>query len=139
MLIHNDLYSWEGFGGKLRLGSGICRLKIYDLGKRSSAGLSHIRPIIVMVTDVEESPMSVRSCIGHIATRVTQDFDIEPNRMMFIEHYPERIYGEKNDRVIPEKFDMVEFEWHSGKAIEPVWRSIKEPMLENLKDLISDE
>ena len=33
MLIYDDIYSWEGWGGMLRLASGKCRLRIFDLKK----------------------------------------------------------------------------------------------------------
>ena len=73
MLIYDDIYSWEGWGGKLRLASGKCRLRIFDLKKGNKKGLAHLRPIIVIAADVPESRMSVRSCCGHIATCITKD------------------------------------------------------------------
>ncbi|MGD8970285.1 MAG: hypothetical protein PVG01_02675, partial [Desulfobacterales bacterium] len=72
MLIHDDIFAWEGFGGRLRLGSGKCRLRIIDLGKGRHKGLAHLRPYIVVATDVPESRMSVRSCVSHIATSVAK-------------------------------------------------------------------
>ena len=59
MLIHDDICSWEGFGGKLRLGSGKCRLQIFDLTAGGKKGLAHLKPIIVVVSDIPESKMSV--------------------------------------------------------------------------------
>ncbi|MEE9536795.1 MAG: hypothetical protein V3V51_05065, partial [Desulfobacterales bacterium] len=61
MTIYDDIFSWEGWGGQLRLASGKCRLRIYDLEQEKAGSLSHLRPIIVVVSDIPESRMSVRS------------------------------------------------------------------------------
>jgi hypothetical protein len=138
MLIHDDIFYWEGWGGKLLLGSGKCRLRIYDLKKGGIQGLAYLRPIVVIVCDVPDSKMSVRSCASHIATKVTQAFDIDPQRMMFIEHYPAITYGGKNEHLIPERYDAVEFTWHDDKAIRPRWKPLDASMAEILKELMKN-
>ncbi|OEU60404.1 MAG: hypothetical protein BBJ57_11725 [Desulfobacterales bacterium PC51MH44] len=138
MLIHDGIYSWSGWGGRLSLGSGKCRLRIYDLKKSDAKGLTHLRPIIVVVSDVPESSMSVRSCTSHIATLVAKDFNLDPHRMLWIEYYPEKTYGVGDVHVIPEKFDAVEFTWHEDNAVQPKWRSLKPPLLDTIRELISD-
>jgi len=135
MLIYNDTFSWEGFGGKLRLASGECRLKVFDLSKGSQKGLAHIRPMIAIVSDIPGSSMSVRSCSSHIATLVAKEFHMDPHRMLFIEYQPSTVYGEKNKNVIPEKYESVDFTWHQGKALEPTYRLLTSPMLETVKEL----
>ena len=135
MLIYDDIYAWEGWGGKLRLASGKCRLRIFDLKKGNTKVLAHLRPMIVIVSDVVGSPMSVRSCSGHIATSITREFSIKPHRMLFIEHYPQTVYGQHQEHTIAEKYDLVEFKWHQDKAIEPKWRTLKPPLLDMIKDL----
>jgi hypothetical protein len=135
MLIYDDIYSWEGWGGQLQLASGKCHLRIIDL-KKEDKGLTHLKPIIVVVSDVPDSRMSVRSCCGHIASRVVKDFNIKPHRMMFIEYYPQTVYGEHRDRVIPEKYDAVDFNWHFDKAIEPKWRTLQPPLLDVVRALV---
>ena len=136
MLIYDGIYSWEGFGGILRLASGKCQLRIFDLKKSDPKGLAHLRPIIIIASDVVDSQMSVRSCCGHIATGVSREFNIKPERMMFIEYYPKTVYGEQQDHVIAEKYDVVDFNWHEDKAIQPKWRTLKPPMLDVIRDLV---
>jgi hypothetical protein len=136
MLIYDDIYSWEGWGGALRLASGKCHLRIYDLKDHDRKGLAHLRPTIVIASDVPDSRMSVRSCCGHIATCVTREFSIKPHRMMFIEYYPQTEYGDKRQHVIEEKYDMVEFNWLDEGAIEPKWRTLKPPLLDAIKALV---
>jgi len=136
VLIYDDIYSWEGFGGIMRLASGKCRLQIFDLKQGDKKGLAHLRPIIIIASDVADSQMSVRSCCGHIATGVARDYNIKPDRMMFIEYYPQTVYGEQQDHVIAEKYDVVDFNWHEDKAIQPKWRTLKPPMLDVVKELV---
>ncbi|MBU1183147.1 MAG: hypothetical protein KKE00_05635 [Proteobacteria bacterium] len=139
MLVRDIIYSWKGWGGKLRLGSGMCRLRIYDFSKGDSKGIAHLRPIIAVVSDVPESKMSIRSCAGHIATMVSRDFHIDAHRMLWIEHYPVKTYGEKNERVIPESFEAVDFEWHEDNAIKPKWRTLKPPLLDEIANMVKDK
>ncbi|MGA7144082.1 MAG: hypothetical protein WBY47_06215 [Desulfobacterales bacterium] len=138
MLIYDDIYAWSGWGGKLKLGSGKCRLRIYDLKKGNKKGLMYLRPIIVVVSDVKDSKISIRSCSSHIATLVTKAFNIDPLRMLWVEYYPEHKYGAGDTHSIPEKLDAVEFSWYEDKAIQPRWRSLMPPLLDEIKKLIRE-
>jgi len=137
MLIHDDIFSWSGWGGRLKLGSGRCRLRIYDLKEGDKKDLMHLRPVVVVVSDVSGSNMSVKSCTSHIATLVAKGFNIDPHRMLWIEYYPENRYGVDEIKVIPERFDAVEFAWHEDKAIQPKWRALKPPLLVEIRKLIN--
>ena len=139
MRIFDDIFFWQGWGGRLRVGGGRCRLRIYDLKEEDINGLIHLRPIIVIVSDTPDSNMSVRSCAGHIATKVVKTFSIDPNRMLFIEFSPCTTYGINNEHVIMERYDVIEFTWHDNRAIKPKWRSLTPPMLDSLKQIIADE
>ena len=137
MLIYDDIYSWRGWGGKLQLASGKCRLRIYDLKRGGARRAAPLRPTIIVVSDVPESRMSVRSCAGGVATSVSRDFGIDPQRMMYIEYYPESVYGERGDQVISERYEAVDFNWTEGGAIQPRWRVLRGPLLESLKKIVS--
>ena len=139
MLVHDGEFAWPGFGGKLQLASGRCRLRIYDRSRDAGgAATPHLRPIVVLVSDVPGSRMSVRSCAGPVATCVSRQFSIPPGRMMYVEHCPQSVYGESGERVIPEKYDAVEFEWTEGGAIRPKWRALQGPILEAIQKLMAD-
>ena len=128
MIEYDDIYKWVGFGGKFNLASGKCRLRIFDLTRKKSDSLFILRPMVVVVSDVEGSGMTVRSCTGHIATCVVRDFGIDKNRMLFVEHYPQAAYGRGAKRVtMKERFDAVEFVWQDNKAIHPRWRTLPPP------------
>lgn len=136
MLIHDDIYRWEGFGGKYRLGHGQCHLRIFDLSKGSSEGMTFLKPMVVVVSDFGDGKSTVKSTAGHIATGVTRDFNIVPNRMTWVEYHPRRTYGTENEHVIPARYEVVEFAWHDGKAIHPQWRPLNPPLLDTLKELL---
>jgi hypothetical protein len=61
-----------------------------------------------------------------------------PHRMFWVEYYPEHKYGAGDTHVIPEKFDAVEFDWHGDKAIQPKWRPLMPPLLDEIKKLIQE-
>jgi hypothetical protein len=132
MVIHDDTYTWEGFGGKLRLGNGRCRLRIFDLKQNADKGLAHLRPIIVVISDLPEGSVSIRSCTSHIATNVIREFNLNPQRILFIEYYPQSTYGPGKNLKIPERIEAVEFNWIDGNALKPQWR----PLSPKLKDLV---
>jgi hypothetical protein len=133
MLIYDDIFAWEGFGGKLKLASGKCRLRIFDMNKCDRKGVTHLKPMIVLVSDHPDSKMSVRSCSSHIATTIVQKFNIAPHRMQFIEYYPKKLYGEGNRKVIPEMFEAVEFTWTEKMALHPKLKPLESSLLELLK------
>jgi hypothetical protein len=93
--------------------------------------------MIVIVSDIPASRMSVRSCAGHIATCVARDFKIDPQRMMYIEYYPASIYGEHQERLIPEKYEAVDFNWTEGGAIQPKWRTLQPPLMDVIRQMVA--
>ena len=136
MLLFDDIFAWEGFGGRFRIGAGKCRLRIFDLNKGRAKASSHLRPFIIVASDVAESRMTVKSCVSHLATSVVKRFGIDPQRMIFVEYYPLQRYGMQNEHVIPERLEAVDFEWHEGKALYPRWRRLKAPLLDVVKEVL---
>ncbi len=141
-LIYDDVYTWEGFGGRMRLGNGRCRLRIFDLRRGSGGkGLAHLKPVIAVVSDLPKqriNDMSVRSCTSHVATCVSRDFKIDPQRMLWVEYTPGGAYGAAGDRRIEESVVAVDFAWHDDKAIEPKWRELVPPLRTLVLDLLQE-
>ena len=106
------------------------------MSAEQTRNIAILRPIIVVLTDIAGQKVGIRSCAGHIATKVTGEFDIDPNRMLWIEHYPASKYGVDPVYTIPEKFDLVEFVWNEGRALHPRWREMKPPMVDEIRELI---
>lgn len=139
MLIYDDIFNWEGFGGKLKLASGKCRLKIYDLSKDKTDGLLHLKPIVVIAMDHPDSKMSVRSCSSHIATMVSRQFHVAPSRMQFVEYYPRKTYGRDGKNFIPEMLEAVDFSWKENLAMHPRLRPLARPLLKRLQQLLHND
>lgn len=90
---------------------------------------------VVMLTELPNNPgMSVTNACEDIATRIVQDFGINPQHTRFIEHYPEEktvVYGKEHIR--KETFDEVFFTWDSrNRADEPHWKSLTKEEVERL-------
>ena len=121
MLIYDDIFTWTGWGIKTRRSNGRCRLRIYDLRQKN---LVQLRPFMVVLEDVDDSDMSVMSWAGHIATRVAREFDLDPLRTLWIQHFPACTYGKDNLQTIPEKYELIEFTWYAAKALQPRGRPL---------------
>jgi len=139
-ILYNDVFKWDGFGGKLNLMSGDCKLCIFDL--RSDTKINQLKQFIVVLTDTEadkkslgSTKMTIKSCSAHIATKVTKQFNISPSRMLWIEYYPLSTYGINNEKIIPERFDKIEFTWKDGLAFHPVIAPVSNPLLKMIKGL----
>ncbi len=100
--------------------------------------MTYLKPMVVVVSDIGNGKATVKSNAGHIATCVTRDFDITPNRMMWVEYYLQKTYGTKDEHIIPARYEVVEFAWHEGKAIHPKWRTLHLPLLDTVKELLRD-
>ena len=143
MVVYDDIFEWEGWGGRLKLARGRCWLRIFDLNRADGKGILHLRPMVVVASDLPREGMmkgevSVRSAAGHIATVVCRRFKIEPQRMQFVEYTPGETYGPKKEYVIPAVYDAVEFTWQDGLALFPQMRPISESLKLFLQDLLEN-
>ncbi|MDM8517296.1 hypothetical protein QUF76_13930 [Desulfobacterales bacterium HSG16] len=139
-VMYDSIYAFEGWGKKMGLARGKCMLKIIDISKMSRNDLVYFKPIIAIVSDLKNGPdsgfgkVTVKSIFSHIATCVTRDFNIDHSRIMWIEHCPALKYG-LDEKIIPERFDIVDFVWKEEGAIHPRRRQLKPPMLDIVKNL----
>lgn len=142
MKIFDDIFLWDGYGGRFNLAAGRCRLRLFDLSKDRTEGISQLKPIIAVVSDLPGDRLpamkkvSVRACISHVATTIIHRFKLDPARMLLVEYYPRETYGRQSEKVIPEKFDVVDLKWHGDKALFPNWRPLKPPLLDSVRALL---
>ncbi len=144
MKIYDDIYTWEGWGGKLKLGSGRCRMRIFDVSRRrKDDGVAHLKPVFIVVSDipfdtVAPNQMTVKGVAGHIASQAVKDFGIDPHRMRWIEYYPAA--EDENLRYSSgERFDEVVFTWRDEDALYPGWKPVSPAMHDLIKELLEEE
>lgn len=144
MKLFDGIFSWEGYGGKFNLSAGRCRLRLFDLSKAETPGVAQLKPILAVVSDLPgDDPtamkrVSVRACIGHVATTIVFRFKLDPHRMMLVEYYPQETYGQHREKSIPARYDLVDLRWHGDKALFPSWRPLKSPLLDIVRSLIAE-
>ena len=105
-----------------------CLVRIWDTGMTS----------VVVLTEPPDNPgLSVTNACKDIATRVVQDFGINPQRTRFIEHYPEeKMTHHGREQVRKETFDEIFFTWdRNGRAFVPMWKPL---IKEEVKRLVGD-
>ncbi len=141
MLIYDNIFKWDGWGGRLKLASGQCLMRIFDQSPADDKQPVMIKPIIVIVSPLDNNvpslrTVSIRSCAGHIATQVVDRFELDPDRMLYIEYYPEKRYGQDNQKVIAERFERADFQWHGELALHPNWHPIPPNWIEHIKPLV---
>jgi hypothetical protein len=141
MRIFDDVFEWEGFGGKLKLASGRCRLRIFDLNRSHRGGVMHLRPMVVVAADLPQDGMlkgqvTVRSANSHIATQVSRRFRIPPQRMLFVEYTPAETYGPRGEYRIAAVLDAVDFTWQDGLALYPRRRALEPPLRDLIQGLV---
>jgi len=122
--IYDGIFEWPGWGGRLRLGSGKCRLRIYNLLGDARDSAIPLKSTLVIVSDVPGSHLRVRSCASHVATCVVETFEISPQRMLFVEYRPASTYGKLKKHTIAARYEGAVLTWQKGKALEAKWRSL---------------
>lgn len=138
MLVNDSVYVWEGWEGHRFLGTGRCRIRVYDFSKKTVNGLTYLKPIVVVITDTPESDMKAKSYASQIATWIVKEFSIDPHRMLFVQYYPTKAYGIQGAYIRPEKYQVAEFKWHSEEAKDPKWNPLKTPILSIIKNLVKN-
>ncbi|MDJ0781293.1 MAG: hypothetical protein QNJ22_04940 [Desulfosarcinaceae bacterium] len=140
-VVFNDIFAWDGWGGRFNLAAGKCRLCLFDLSGTDDSSLTLLKPFIAIATDLRADgsnlkKVTVRACCTHIATTLARRFAIEPARMLFVEYYPRTHYGRQQEHTIPERYDIVDMVWQDEKALHPKWRPLEGPLLETVRSLL---
>lgn len=102
-----------------------CLVRIWDTGTIS----------VVVLTELPDNPgMSVTNACEDVASRVVQDFGINPQRTRFIEHYPEeKMTYHGQEHVRKETFDEIFLTWdRNNRASVPKWKPLVKEEVERL-------
>ena len=111
------IYKYKGFH---RFKSK-CRIRIYKTSNND----------IVIATELKDNPGTpITNYAEQLATRIKYDYDIDPERLIWIEHYPARVYS--GDKIEKESYDIVKFEWDGEKYSKPEWKHSSKEEVETL-------
>lgn len=86
---------------------------------------------IVVLTELYDSNpgSSVTSWIDKLATELIREFEIEPEKLILIEHNPDR---KSSLEFFKETFNIVSFKWNGEKYVNPSWDRKTKTEIENL-------
>ncbi len=93
--------------------------------------IKKVEKVVVIATDLyDHNPgSSVTSWAKELATELIQKFKIDPQKLVFIEHLPDR---KSNLEFLQETFHLVSFEWSGDKFINSSWAKISKEEVDNL-------
>ena len=105
-----------------------CEVDIYkELG-------SYNRLVIVILTQIAENQgKSITNAFERIATEIVRQKRLNPHRVLWIEHYPDRNKGGGKNSILDESYSLVSLDWVALKiARAPGWNHITREWLEQL-------
>ncbi len=89
-----------------------CRLRVFEQGDRA----------VVLATALPDQPgPSITEVAEVLATQVAEQYSLDPEQIVWIEHYPEAQRPEFGGELPGGTFDLVEFTWEDSQAQRAVW------------------
>ena len=89
-------------------------------GFPSSADIAIYRDIQLAIVSETGEGMSVTNAAEIIATEIVKRYGLDPERMLYIEHYSEA----QRPKPYGESYDLVTFTWDGKRARDPDWRHL---------------
>ena len=93
---------------------------------------------LVIATEVESNQgTSITNMAEHLATRICYHYSLDPQSLIWIEHYPERGH-DWNIHPIPESWDLVNFDRGvqtdgTPRFLHPKWKRLEQETVLELK------
>ena len=123
MLIESKVFDYEGYYNC----ASYCWLRIY---------FSPQQTVVIVSESETNSGTSITNMIEGIATLVSYQYELDVQKTIWIEHYPEEFNG--RSPLFAESFSLVEFDWGSHyafpyqRAIQPIKLKASNPQWTNL-------
>lgn len=105
----------------------------------SSCDITIYRAIQLVVVGETSEGMSrsagaVTNAAEIIATELVRQQNLDPQRMLYIEHYPEA----QRPQPYGESYDLVTFTWDGNQARNPEWRHLTVDEFNEILDTVAD-
>lgn len=115
----DETYTWRGFGNGFGKWDSRCRIRVFR---------PHPEQIVVIASDLgEDSGTSITNCAEGLANLVVRDFALDPDLLLWIEHYP--YYRQEDPKA---EFSRVQFAWSGCQATKARWSPISRQEAEAL-------
>ena len=106
-------------------------------GCKSHCTLEIIGNLVIATEHKDNNGTSITNMAEHLATRVCYAYQIDPQKLIWIEHYPER-GNEWMHQPIPESWDRVSFDRAEApdgvmRFLHPDWKHLDRDTFEGLK------
>lgn len=109
------------------LKAGFCRVRLYSRGR------SERRSAVVILTELADNTgASVTEAAETIAAKLCWEHRLNPNRVIWIEHYPYRQMNPLEPISSDGSFDMVTFNWQGPYASNPEWFRVEKVSVEDM-------
>ncbi|HEY9615727.1 MAG TPA: hypothetical protein V6C64_02730 [Microcoleaceae cyanobacterium] len=96
-----------------------CHLHIY---------YPHPEQQTVIISDMRsEGNWFIPYQVEFLINQIINEFHLNPDLLVWIEHYSSRLRKSSWS-----DFSQVEFQWHSGKAVNPQWKDINQTLARSL-------
>lgn len=131
---YNGLYHYNGYR-TVQIGRyneehpipSTCHLRMVETGGET----------VVIATELADNEgMSITNAYEWLASRITQEYELDPQRTRFIEHYSAASYVGGS---IPDTYDEVSFVWNGREAHNPQWRRLQGEKLAALQTITAEE
>lgn len=101
-----------------------CRLRVYEMNK-----VDMFEYNVVIATEISRNPgPSVTNTAEAWAAEVCTEYELDPKRTYFVEHYDHRTNVDRDQ----ETYDFIEFTWRGDRAESPKWRPGTKTEIEKL-------
>jgi hypothetical protein len=123
-LLQDVVFPYRGYHGS----PSQCRIRLYEHASGDGR-------VVVIATELPSNPgTSITNRAEHLAGEVCRRYSLDPARLLWIEHYPDRrVLGRKlRDPLLEEHFDVVSFHREGAVFSKPKWTRLRREQVERL-------
>jgi hypothetical protein len=125
MPIYHNIYNYRIPGHNI---DSQCRLLIPSLDSTPAISETIGYGIKVVVSELPDNPgMSVCNAFGFLAHKICLEFEIDPQRLIYIEHWGKWSAEEGSYERESEEFSLVKFFIINHRPRQPDWRYLQKP------------
>lgn len=123
--MHQFIQRYQPHANSLR-NESTCLVTIYhDLNNDNVA-------LVVFTELASNQGKSVTNSSEAIASLIVRDYELDPSKTTFVEHYGPLSYHFSTAPHCNDHYSTISYQWENGKAHRPVWSALSAKELETL-------